>query len=349
MRLLPYCRPSIMGSRGQYDSITQAITAFSERSTWRQAELARRLALGTRALQKILHQLQADGMPLEREEELPNVYWSVPKGWLPSGVQVAPDDWPMLIDALLRAPEGRSRDGLLRKMLQGHSGADGVRRLTEAVETAPIQKRERAVLIELEAALLEGSGLEIRYFSAHAGELECRRVTPARLFLDSPSRVVAMCHRDRCLKWFRLENMQSARRVPASEALSVDSAELRRFLHSSVDGFHDGQSLSLAFVVRRGESRWVKRNLPLGMTVDHEYPPMQGLRVAAAGALEVVARFVVGLGSAAEAETPALRAAVRRLAEGALANHEPVELLPTEQVTSALHLARSLGQREIAE
>ena len=61
----------------------------------------------------------------------------------------------------------------------------------------------------------------------------------------------------------------------------------------------------------------IERNLPDGMRVDVVEDGVTRVIASAAG-LPAVARFVVGLGAAATSETPALAAAVRALAMGAL-------------------------------
>ena len=87
---------------------------------------------------------------------------------------------------------------------------------------------------------------------------------------------------------------------------------------TSVDGFSGrGPPVPCAFVVRGDTARWVQSNLPSGtFAVD---PIEEGIRVTTTTAgIEVLARFVVGLGGAASVETPQLHAEVRRLARGAL-------------------------------
>lgn len=74
-----------------------------------------------------------------------------------------------------------------------------------------------------------------------------------------------------------------------------------------------------AFFVPDPEARWVARNLLSGMHVDVDEDVAGGIRVrCTTSAVVRVARFVVGLGSAAHAETPELALRVRELARGAL-------------------------------
>ena len=88
-----------MGRRGQYETACALLRAFVAQGTWRQAELAKELKLSTQVLRKNLDALSEGGMPLERSEETPNVFWSVPKGWLPGGLAIEPAELPVLTEA----------------------------------------------------------------------------------------------------------------------------------------------------------------------------------------------------------------------------------------------------------
>jgi hypothetical protein len=69
--------------------------------------------------------------------------------------------------------------------------------------------------------------------------------------------------------------------------------------------------------VRDPDARWVKANLPLPMA---SVAIAGGLRFSTeTRAVRQLARFVLGLGGVASAETPELRRLVRELAEAALA------------------------------
>ena len=103
---------------------------------------------------------------------------------------------------------------------------------------------------------------------------------------------------------------------------------MEAILNQSVDGFHRGEAVRCSFFVREPESRWVERNLPGSLGVPEKVTG--GLRFSAttAGVLRL-ARYVVGLGAAARAETPELAELVRELARGALeASGAPDESVP---------------------
>jgi len=134
--------------------------------------------------------------------------------------------------------------------------------------------------------------------------------------IGPPARFVAVCHRDGSLKWFRLDNVLGAQLDENEPYRAADPGRVAAMLSESVDGFHQGDAVPCSFFVRAPESRWVERNLPVPMIV--EVTP-SGLRLTTttAGVLRL-ARFVVGLGAAAHAETPELALLVTELARGAL-------------------------------
>ena len=92
---------------------------------------------------------------------------------------------------------------------------------------------------------------------------------------------------------------------------------IRRFCADSIDGFRGSTGAEEhAFSVRDPEARWVAKNLLVPMRAEQM---TEGIivRVATAGAMRV-ARYVVGLGGAARAETTRLHMLVEELAKGAL-------------------------------
>jgi predicted ArsR family transcriptional regulator len=78
-----------MSTRSPTETITLLLQAFLRQRTWAQAALARDLGLSVRTVRQHLFELEAAGVPLEREEEPPSVWWSVPRGWFPGGAFVA--------------------------------------------------------------------------------------------------------------------------------------------------------------------------------------------------------------------------------------------------------------------
>jgi hypothetical protein len=119
----------------------------------------------------------------------------------------------------------------------------------------------------------------------------------------------------------------------------VPAAEVDAKKASSIDGWADDlPPPPVSFVVRGADARWVGKNLPAeGMTVE---ACGDGIRVrAVTSGMTVLARFVVGLGAAAVAETPELAERVRELAKGALA--QGVERTPVGGVVKARSRAKA--------
>jgi predicted DNA-binding transcriptional regulator YafY len=159
--------------------------------------------------------------------------------------------------------------------------------------------------------------LQIQYFSAHRGQLGWRDISPARLSIGPPARVLALCHRTGTLKWFRVSNIVAARLLDGTTFREAPPTHLEEVLATSLNGYHDGEhSVVCRFSVRNPDARWVKANLPHAAKVTDTG---DGITVEIdAGALVPLARLVVGLGDAASVETPALDRLVKHLARGAL-------------------------------
>src|SRR6476620_5587695 len=107
-----------MGQRSSTSTIVAIVQAFLEERTWSQASLARRIDIAVPALRKRLEELQGSGFPLEREEDHPHVWWSVPKTWFPGAVVFKDADIGELLRQLARLPKGRSRDRLLELVVR---------------------------------------------------------------------------------------------------------------------------------------------------------------------------------------------------------------------------------------
>jgi len=312
-----------MGARGNYETVVLVIQAFVEQRTWRQAELARRAEVEPRRIRRVLEELQRSGMPLEREEEHPHVYWSVPPSWFPGGVLFKAEDWQVLLEAALRISSLEKRAKLLSALLAGRVGrglpAEGAARLNAGVVALPMSPEEEQAIPTIQEAIASGRAVRIRYFSASRGELSARTVSPSRLLLGPPCRLAAFCHRNEGLRWFRVEDIQRAEIDETQSYRECPALEVDAFLAESPDGFHDASSERHTFLVSPTIKSWVRRNLPSGMTA--EDLPSGEIRVSARGGLIVVARFVVGLGQEARAESPRVAELVRQLAQGALQSH----------------------------
>ncbi len=306
-----------MGQRSSTVTVVQLVQAFLEQRTWTQKALAERLEMTTPAVREKLNELQVV-FRLEREEDHPHVYWSVPKDWFPGGVVFTREQLPELLRHLLRLPQSKTRDGLLETVLRNLPQGGSVRSLPVAVVPPTATKQEEDYLALIEDAAAQKRALWFRYFTASRGQMSIRHASVHRVVLGRPARFIATCHREDKLKWFRVENILSAHLDPNELYRPSESKAIETFHRASVDGFNAGGAVAeLSFVVREPEARWVQTNLLPTMKVQALASGRIRVTVETNAILQV-ARYVVGLGAAAVAETPALAEAIEVLARGAL-------------------------------
>lgn len=307
-----------MGQRSAGESVAAIIQAFVKRRTWQQAELARELELGVPALRKRLVELRRSGMPLRDERDAPHVYWSVPKTWFPGGIALEGKDVEALLRLLARMPASRERDRLIGAALDclpGRAASSAV------VVTGRVSGAEERFLSEVEDAAERRKPLRFRYYSASRGSDSRRHASVHRVVAGPPARFIAVCHRDDKLKWFRVDNVFDASVDASTPFRDAPRSAVDDLVAGSLDGYHDptAKKERHTFFVRQPEARWVAKNLLDGMRVEEE---SGGIRVLAeTTAVSRLARYVVGLGEAAKAETKGLREEVLRLARGALASN----------------------------
>jgi len=308
-----------VGQRSSTVTVVQIVQAFLEQRTWSQKALADRLEMTTPAVREKLRELEGI-FNLEREEDHPHVYWSVPKDWFPGGILFTREQMPELLRLLMRLPKGKARDGLLDTVLRNLPKGDALTISDGPAAVVPptATKQEEQYLAVVEDAAAKKIALAFHYFTASRGQMSTRHASVHRVVLGRPARFVATCHREDKLKWFRIENIVSAHLDPQEPFRAPEPKSVEQFLRASVDGFNaGGASAELSFVVRDPESRWVQTNLLPTMKV--EALSNNRIRVTVeTNAILQVARYVVGLGAAASAETPALADAVEVLARGAL-------------------------------
>ncbi len=302
--------------RSSTETVVAIVQAFLEQRTWTQAALARRAGVQPGTIRRRLQELEDSGFPLSREDDHPHVYWSVPRDWFPGGVVFGAEDIPELLRQLGRQPRGAARDRLIRRILEAAPRAAAEPRAGAVVPPSATESEE-AYLPLAEDAAIRRTALHFRYYTASRGAMEWRHASVQRVVIGPPARMLAVCHRDGTLKWFRLDNVLAARLDPSAAYRGADPDRVEAVLRQSLDGFHQGTPpVACAFVVRAPESNWVERNLPAPFSRE---PVAGGVRfsVETAGVLRL-ARFVVGLGAAARVETAELAAIVKELAEGAL-------------------------------
>ncbi len=307
-----------MGMRSAVETPAGVLIAFIRHRRWRQAALARELGVTVETLLRSLRALSEQGMPLIRDDsDAPHIWWRVPKDWAPSGVLFGREQVPSLLRALTRLPRSRERDALLAHASLSVRMPVGTPAPVDAPTLTDIEQTWLAVV---EEAVERKMALGMRYFTASRGKIDWRCVSVQRVLVGPPARFVAHCHRSGTLKWFRVENIALARLDAESRYRPADESEIAAFVRESVDGYRsDGQAIECSFIVREPEARWVRMNLLSGMRVDPNDVLHDGVRIrSTTSSVLRVARFVVGLGGAAHAETPELAMGVREIAMGVL-------------------------------
>lgn len=302
------------------EALAGVYEAFGRCKTWRQAALARELDLRPERLRKMLEALRDQGWPLERDEDPPQVYWSVDRHWFGGGVLVPRASIPRLLRLLAYVPASPERAKVLRLF---EAAAPAAAAIFEAVRPPhALSTEEEGYLRAVEEAIGGRRSIEMKYFSRHRGELEWRTISPHLVHLDDSLRVAAVCHRSDRLKWFRIDGIEGLQDASTRAAYRDRAPDLlESFLSESVAGFHaPGPKQVHTFVVREPTARWAKTLLK---------PPMMyeavpgGIRVTAetAGVIQI-ARFLIGLGGDVCEVSPALADEVRRIAEAALSSLE---------------------------
>lgn len=330
-----------MGRRSGTASAIAIMEAFLRERSWTQTSLARVVGLGVPALRKRLEELVGLGLPLTSERDHPDVWWSVPNGWYPGSVLFGAQEIPDLVRQLSRMPRSAARDRLLRRVLEAAPRQTVAAHTPTAVITPATNEEEEAYLGVAEDSAMRRQALHVRYFSANRGTVDWRHASVQRVVVGPPARLIVVCHRSGTLKWFRIGNVLRAHLDPNADYRTAPPGDIDRMLADSLDGFQQGEvAYPCSFLVREPEARWVGRNLPGPMNVE---TTDAGIRVTttSAGVLRL-ARFVVGLGGAARAETPELARLVEELARGALDRDDPQETVGARALLSkAIHPKRS--------
>jgi predicted DNA-binding transcriptional regulator YafY len=321
-----------VGQRSTTETLAGIYQAFLTRRTWKQADLARELAVGAETIRRMLYELREKGMPLDREEDHPHVYWSVPRHWFPGSVLFKQEEVPELLRQLRRIPHGQGRSRLLALILERlpHAHAHPSDAPTTAASGAapasptPVivvrdaSPEEERYLAVIEDSASQRTALHMRYLTAGRVDEGSRHASVHRVLLGPPARFVATCHRSGTLKTFRVDGVLDARLDAAHPFRAADDASVDAYLKASLDGFHgEGPPREHSFVVRNPDARWVKKNLLEGMRAEGAG---DGIRVTVhTASLDRLARYVVSLGGAATPESPELAREVTGLARGALA------------------------------
>ena len=290
--------------------------AFADRKTWQQAELARRTGASVERLRAALDALEAWGWPLEREEEPPHVYWSVPNTWGGGGFTLPEDRIPDLLRLLAYLPDSPRRARVLA-LFDGMNALSPQEVLRAVHEREGLDAQAEAFLEQIEQGIHDERSVEIEYYSRHRGELEWREVSPQRVVVEGPHRFVALCHRSGQPKWFRLDQVRGCRAPLEPSWTGMSPEAIDDFISSSISGFiGEEPSREHAFTVPNPAARWVKGILPAPM---QHRPVAEGIRVEVeTRSVKQVARFVLTLAGAARDLTPELEEEVRKSAQAVL-------------------------------
>jgi len=308
-----------MGQRSRTETVVAILQAlFTERSCT-QVELARRAGVDSQVARKHLEELQEHGFPLERDEDPPHVWWSVPKGWFPGAVLFDSKSVPDLLRQLSSSPQSAAREQLIQRILEAAPRPSPEPLKAPAVLTPQWTKSEETYLPLVEDAATRRVSLALKYLSTGRDEARWRTVSVQSVVIGHPTRFIAFCHETKSLKWYRLDNVRGANIDNSEPFQEAEPGRVEAMLNESVDGYHHGGPVECSFLVREPECRWVEHNLHASTTPMTSERVSGGMRFTTktAGVLRL-ARFVVGLGGAARAETPELAELVQDLARGAL-------------------------------
>lgn len=310
-----------MGQKSSTETLFKIVAAFIDQPTWKQADLARRVDTKPETVRKHLVELQEAGWKLESETDHPHVYWSVPKGWMPGALVFDVNEAKDVLRLLGRSPKSALRDRLLKRALERLARTDSNATFNpETVEPPRMTDDEERWLHVLEDAAREKITVKMRYFTASRGQESWRNASVHRVDTGPRPQFIATCHKANGLRRFRISNVLDVKSLPDEAYRPATAAAITKFDRESFGGFRDvGPVVACAFWVRSPEATWVAKNLP-DLNIESESAP-NGMRFTIeTAAVSALARYVVGLGEIARAETPELKAEVRVIAAAALAN-----------------------------
>ncbi len=295
-----------------------------EQRTWSQADLAKRVEVTPQTVKRCLEELEAAGVPLEREEDHPHVYWSVPGSWLPEGVHLPRELLVELLRRLARAATPSEHDPLLRHLLKAiPSLSDLVARVQDAhiTEQTPLSA---AILSELEDAY-DSHAVILSYRKSRFAPVEVRFCSPMRL-VDRHRQLLARCHKSDAPRRFHLHRIVQVSPAVGEDYRPLSESELNLALDGSVDGFRaPGPLVDVRFRLVGEGVGWILEDLPEDLQV--EAIPSGYLVHGLTGALDKLASKLVTYGAVVRYDDEGLRAAAQRAIDAALlAIHGPPDV-----------------------
>src|ERR1700735_2976688 len=113
-----------MGRRTQTETLAKLLVAFLEQPVWKPTDWERRVGVSRRAIRTRVLDLRDAGVPIEREEDHPHVYYSVSTGWFPGGgAGLESLDHAQVARLLARLPRSAPRDSLVSRHVETAFGA----------------------------------------------------------------------------------------------------------------------------------------------------------------------------------------------------------------------------------
>jgi predicted DNA-binding transcriptional regulator YafY len=305
-----------MGARSKTETPLRVLAALLEQRTWKQAELARHVGVETQTVKRCLEELEAAGVLLEREEDHPHVYWSVPKSWLPDGVNLPRDLLVDLLRRLARAAAGGERDRLLTHLV---SAAPELGDMVARVQAAHVSDGvgfSSTVMAALEDAW-DSHAVVLMYRKSRKAPVEPRVCSPA-CFVDRHQHLLARCHTTGLARRFRLDRIVQVHSAVDETYRPLSDAEMQEQLAGAVDGFRaPGPLVDVRFRLLGPASdiAWMLEYLPEDLEIEDL---AQGFLVhGQTGALGKLAAKLVSFGAVVRYDDEGLREAARQVVEAA--------------------------------
>jgi predicted DNA-binding transcriptional regulator YafY len=303
-----------MGRRTHTETLAKLLVAFLEEPVWKQTDLERRCGVSRRAIRTRILDLRDAGVPVEREEDHPHVYYSVSPGWFPGrGTGLESLDHVQVARLLSRLPRSASRDKILSRLVETAFGAP-------AEANADAVDVEDRILSMLEDSAKRSVPIRMGYYTASRGEPGVRTVSVQRILYGPRTRFLAFCHRSSKLKLFRADGVTNPELDSSVTYLQANPRDVEALVNSSLDGFAGASDAVLcSFVIRSKEAHWIVRSLPVGAAPSTSEQP-HGVRVdLRTTATDILARYLTGLGAmVSQIEPDALRQLVQKIARDAI-------------------------------
>lgn len=212
VRLSSYGRD--VSKRTPTETLFGIVALFVQDRTWSQAALARELEVGTETIRNRMRELtQKNGFKFERQDDHPQVYWSVPKHWFPGVLPFTSTETADLLRLLGRARRSDVRDRLMKVVVSRLSnfGTTGMELETTTAEAPVSEEDEERWLTIIEDAIAKKKTVKMRYFTASRGRESWRHVSVHQVDSSPRPQFIATCHKADALRRFRLANVLEAR------------------------------------------------------------------------------------------------------------------------------------------